>query len=202
VHHPEALFAIFLTLLAFSPAGESLSADALIRRRRERHADGSGRVAGRADTAMWPLKLIHVLLAMTYFSTGISKLLSGGLRWTNGYTLQIYTFSDAVDANRPLGIWLAGQHSLSVLVSVATILFELFFFVSLIFPRTAPFFFLGGILFHIGLFVTAGHPFFEHMFLNGLLLLFLDPEWFQARLDKLGSHVSRWRGEEHAQEPS
>ena len=78
VHHPEALFAIFLMLLPFSPAGERLSVDALLRRRR-------GRPAREAtDVAMWPLKLLHLLLAMTYFSTGITKLISGGLAWMNG----------------------------------------------------------------------------------------------------------------------
>ena len=202
VHHREALFAIFLTLLALSPAGESLSVDSLIRRRRERWVSGSMGVAGRADTAMWPLKLTHVLLAMTYFSTGITKLLSGGLRWINGYTLQIDLFSDAMARNRPLGIWLAGHHTLCVLLSVATILFELFFFVSLLLPRAAPFFFLSGMLFHTGLFITAGHPFFEHIFLNGLLLLFLDPEWFQTWLHKLDSRLSQWRGDGRAHQPS
>ena len=46
---------------------------------------------------MWPLKLAHVVLAMTYFSTGITKLLAGGLAWMNGYTLQTYVFIDGIN---------------------------------------------------------------------------------------------------------
>lgn len=179
VHHPEALFAIFLLALAFSPAGESLSVDALIRRRRTQAA-GTTPPETVSDTAIWPLKLAHVLLAMTYFSTGISKLLSGGLAWMNGYTLQNAIFSDAINRDIPIGIWLAHQHTLCVLLSVATIGFELFFFVSLLKPRVAPLFFAGGVLFHIGLFVTSGHPFFQHIVMNAMLLLFLDPERFPA----------------------
>jgi len=180
VHHTQALFAIFLMVLAFSPAGDSLSIDALIRRRR-------GRAAGLTDTAMWPLKLAHVLLAITYFSTGAAKLLAGGLGWMNGYTLQNYIFNTGINRDIPIGIWLAHQHTLCVLLSIATILFEVFFFVSLLVPRVAPLFFVGGILFHIGLYLIAGHPFFEHILLNVILLLFLDPEWFPARVNRLTS---------------
>lgn len=202
VHHPQALFAIFLILLPFSPAGESLSVDALIRRRRTRRVGDFAEGPGRADTAMWPLKLLHVLLALTYFSTGVSKLISGGLTWMNGYTLQNHIFSDAVARNIPLGIWLAQQHTLCVLLAVFTILFEVFYFVSIILPRTAPLFFIGGIFFHIGLYATSGHPFFQHIVMNALLLLFLDRDWFPARLNKLDALVSRWRTGAQAHQPS
>jgi Vitamin K-dependent gamma-carboxylase len=202
VHHPEALFAIFLMTLAFAPSGASLSLDALRHRHRARGTDRLAKPLERSEMAMWPLKLAHVLLAMTYFSTGISKLLSGGLAWMNGYTVQIYTFSDAITRNRPLGIWLAEQHTLGVLLGAFTILFELFFFVSLVLPRTAPFFFLSGILFHVGLFVTSGHPFYSHIVLNALLLVFLNPEWFSAQVNRFPAVGLRWRGPESARESS
>ena len=187
VHHTKALFAIFLMVLPFSPAGDSLSIDALIRRRRARVAGESAPAARLTDTAMWPLKLLHVLLAMTYFSTGITKLISGGLAWMNGYTLQNYIFNTAINRDIPLGLWLAHQHTLCILLGIGTILFETFFFVSILVPRAAPLFFVGGILFHVGLYVAAGHPFFEHIVMNALLLLFLDPEWFPAQVNRLTS---------------
>jgi hypothetical protein len=199
VHHTQALFAIFLMVLPFSPAGDTLSIDALIRRRRARAAGASAPNARLTDTAMWPLKLAHVLLALTYFSTGITKLFYGGLRWMNGYTLQTDVFTDAINRGLPLGIWLAHQHALCVLLSIGTILFETFFFVSILVPRVAPLFFVGGILFHIGLYVTSGHPFFEHMVMNALLLLFLDPEWFPAQVTKL---TSRRTAPEPARQPA
>lgn len=173
VHHPEAVFAIFLLALAFAPAGASLSVDALLRRRRGIEARDT------TDVAAWPLKLAHVLLSMTYFSTGATKLLSGGLSWMNGYTLQTYTFGDAIERNLPLGIWLGQQHTLAVLLSVFTIFFETFFFVSLFSRRAAPFFFLNGIFFQLGLYFAAGHPFFPHIVLLGLLLAFHEPLWWR-----------------------
>ena len=61
---------------------------------------------------------------------------------------------------------------------------------------------IGGIGFHIGLYATSGHPFFQHIVMNALLLLFLDREWFPDRLNKLAVLVSRWRMGEQAQQPS
>jgi hypothetical protein len=187
VHHTQVPFALFLLALTFSPAGDTLSIDSLLRRRRARAAGKPLPAAPRSDTAMWPLKLAHVILSMTYFSTGITKLLSGGLAWMNGYTLQNYVFTDGINRGIPVGIWLAHQHTLCVLLAIGTIAFETFYFVSLLVPRAARLFFAGGILFHIGLYVVSGHPFFEHIVMNAILLLFLDPEWFPALVNRITS---------------
>jgi hypothetical protein len=193
-HHTEALFCIFLMLLALAPSGERLSVDALIRRRRG-HASDASDASGMSDMAIWPLKVVHVLLAMTYFSAGMSKLIHSGTRWLNGYTLQGHTFGDALERGHPLGIWLAGQHDLAVALSVFTILLELFFFVSLFLPRLAPLFFLGALGFQVGLYVAAGYDFFQHMVLLTLLLFFLYPQWWRRWLDKpnLAESVPAWR---------
>jgi uncharacterized membrane protein YphA (DoxX/SURF4 family) len=191
-HHPEALLAIFLLLLACAPSGQRLSLDALIRRRVL--SNGATGLPNRLETAMWPLRLTHVLLALTYFSTGMSKLIEGGLEWMNGYTLQSYTFQDAVNRKLELGLWLAQHHELAIALSIFTILFETFFFVSLLVPRIAPLFFVTGVFFHLGLFATGGHPFFPHIVLLLLLLFFLDPQWWRSRVNKyLGAYHPSWR---------
>jgi hypothetical protein len=180
-HHESAVFCIFLLLLAFAPAGNRLSIDALIRRRRNITTPDV------VDTGIWPLKVAHVLLALTYFTAGIAKVVVGGPQWVNGYTLQNYILSDAIPRGFPFGVWLAQQHTLCVALSVFTLLFELFFFLSLIFPRTAPFFLLNGIAFHIGLYLAAGHDFFSHMVLMFLLLVFVQPDWLR---EWLSHHVA------------
>ncbi len=181
-HHTEALFCIFLMLLAFAPSGKRLSVDAFIRRRRA--AIGVSVASGESDMAIWPLKVMHVLLALTYFSAGMSKVLHSGVRWLNGYTLQGHTFGDALERGHPLGIWLAQQHNLAVALSVFTILLEVFFFVSLFTPRLAPLFFGGALAFQAGLYAAAGYDFFQHMVLLTLLLFFLYPDWWRRRLGK------------------
>jgi hypothetical protein len=193
-HHTQALFCIFLMLLALAPSGERLSVDAVIRRRR-RHASDALDASGMSDMAIWPLKLAHVLLAMTYFSVGMSKLLHSGLRWLNGYTLQGHTFGDALERGHPLGIWLARQHDMAVALSFLTILLEVFFFVSLFLPRLAPLFFFGALMFQVGLYLAAGYDFFQHMVLLTLLLFFLYPEWWRRWLESpsMAANVPAWR---------
>jgi HTTM domain len=194
VHHREALYFFFVLALAFSPAGDRLSVDALIRRFRARRTASPEVDKSESDLAMWPLRLLHVLLAMTYFSTGATKLLAGGLQWMNGYTLQFAIFKNAISraAFPPLGLWMAQHFTLCILVSIGTILFETFFFVSLFLPRLAPFFFAGGVLFHVMLYLTSGHPFFEHMLLNATLLICYDPVRFNTQWQRIAS-VFRFR---------
>jgi len=177
-HHTEALFCIFLLLLALAPSGARLSIDALLRRRRGEVPDADG----LSEMAIWPLKVMHVLFALTYFSAGMSKLMHSGARWLNGYTLRGHTFGDALERGHPVGIWLSQQQELAVALSVFTIVLEVFFFVSLFIPRFAPLFILAALGFQIGLYVSAGYDFFQHMVLLVLLLLFLRPEWWQRRL--------------------
>ena len=93
----------------------------------------------------------------------------------------------AVPRTHRLGLWMAQQHTLCIFVSIATILFETFFFVSLFLPRLAPFFFAGGVFFHLMLYLTSGHPFFEHMPSNATLLSCYDPVRFDALWQRIAS---------------
>ena len=179
-HHTEALFCIFLLLLALAPSGDRLSVDARIRRRRGRMREADG----LSEMAIWPLKVMHVLFALTYFSAGMSKLLHSGTRWLNGYTLRGHTFGDARARGPPLGRWRAQPHARAVALSVFTILLEVFFFVSLFLPRFAPLFIAAALAFQVGLYVSAGYDFFQHIVLLTLLLFFLWPEWWQSRLGR------------------
>lgn len=195
VHHREAPYALFMMALPFAPSGARLSVDALLRRRR-----GLPPVL-TSDLARWPLRFGHVVLTMTYFSTGATKLLSGGLRWMNGYTLQNYVLSDAIDRHIPLGLWVAQHYWLCVALSIGTVLFELFYFVSLLLPRVAPLFFLGAIFFHIGLYFVAGHPFYQFILLNLIMLLFLDPERVPGLLRRIDVALLRPGPEREVPQP-
>ncbi|MDQ3208813.1 MAG: hypothetical protein M3Q37_09435 [Gemmatimonadota bacterium] len=131
---------------------------------------------------------------MTYLSTGVSKLVEGGLQWMNGYTLQAYTSADALNRGIPFGLWLAQQHSLAIVLSVFTILFETFFFVSILVPWTAPLFLLNGIGFQLGLYAAAGHGFFEHIVMLIVLLVRTPSRWLRAYVERLIPGRIGWRG--------
>ncbi len=184
VHHPEAVFSILLLLLAFAPVGDRLSVDALLRRQVARRSGRPLDESGESDVAIWPLKVAHVLIALTYLSTGLTKLVFGGLAWMNGYTLQAYLLADGLRRNLPLGLWVAQHRTLCVLLSIGTVIFELLFFVSLFLPRKAPYFFLGGLVFQLGLLLTAGHKFYPHMVVLVMLLFFLQTEWWLVPLKR------------------
>jgi hypothetical protein len=94
-----------------------------------------------------------------------------------------------------VGIWLGQHYTVCVLLSIFTIAFESLFFLSLFFPRVAPLFFLNGIFFQIGLFASAGHPFFQHIVLLTLLLFFINPRWWQTLVDKSRNRSSRSKAE-------
>jgi uncharacterized membrane protein YphA (DoxX/SURF4 family) len=188
-HHSEAILCMFLMFLAFSPSGGRFSVDAFVRQRRNRL--NTTPALEEVETAIWPLKLAQVLLALAYFSTGLAKVLYGGISWMNGYTLQQSILGNAVLVGSSLGIWLAQQHAICILLSIVTIFFELFFFIALIVPWTAPFFVIGGIFFHTGIYLTMGAPFFQHI---ALYVVFIDfhrilssPQWTRilARWDLL-----------------
>jgi hypothetical protein len=181
-HHPEAILCMFLMMLAFAPSGQCLSLDAVIRRWRD--MQGAQPLETKwLETAVWPLRLTQVLLSLAYFSTGLVKMVYGGLEWLNGYTLQQSIFRDAVRGQHELGIWLAQQHELCWLLSFGVVFFELFFFVSVLWPRTAWLWIIGGSLMHIGIFVTMGAPFFQHIVLYVVFLNF--EAWRRPRASQL-----------------
>ena len=184
-HHPEAILCILLMLFAFSPSGRCLSVDSLIRRLGRRPRENSeGEWSEKIPTAMWPLKLTQVLLAFAYVSTGFAKVVFGGFQWVNGYTLQQYVLSSAVKRALPLGKWLAQQHGLCVWLSIGVILFEVFFILALIFPRSLPYFLVGGLLMHGGILLTEGSPFFQYIVLYAV---FMDFDWLVPALRRRGS---------------
>ena len=74
VHHSEAMFAFFLLSLSLSPCSEDLSLDAWRKRRAGRPP------AETSPLARWPFALAHLLLAMVYLSTGLTKVVFGGLQ--------------------------------------------------------------------------------------------------------------------------
>jgi hypothetical protein len=175
VHHSEALFALLLMSLALSPCNEDLSLDAWRKRRAGRPPQEM------SPLARWPFALSHLLLAMVYFSTGITKLMFGGLRWMNGYTLQARTLQDALGRDIPLGIWLAQQHELSIMLSIGTVIFELGFATSLFLPRWRTAFFAAALAFHVGLHFVAGHGFFGHMMVVLILLVCYGSPWLRPQ---------------------
>jgi predicted DCC family thiol-disulfide oxidoreductase YuxK/uncharacterized membrane protein YphA (DoxX/SURF4 family) len=166
-HHPEAILLLTLSILALSPAGGVLSLDDLIKRRREavrnrrfEEANISGQIG---VFSRWPLLLIQWLFALVYMSSAYSKLANAGLDWINGYTLQYDLAMDGMRRGIPLGQWASQFHLFAQLGSTVVLLFQLTFFIVLIFPVLAILYLPVGVTFHSLVYLLLRAPFFIWM---------------------------------------
>jgi hypothetical protein len=179
VHHPDAIVALSLWALALSPCGAVLSIDAARRRAasgKEAASVASGTADGSSPFAGWPFRFVPLFTAMAYFLAGACKLwLGGGTGWLNGDTLRYYL----AQAHMDLGMRLAEHHFLTQLMSISTVMFELGFWLVLVFPSIAWVFALYGLAFHIG----SIHLMNVHFFPFPLAYVFLfDWERMEAKL--------------------
>jgi hypothetical protein len=177
-HHPEAILCIFLMTLALSPSGRRLSIDAWLQRNRP-GADILQSSSEKLFTAMWPLRLTQILFGFAYVSTGLAKLILGGLAWMNGYTLQNIILGSAIRRDLAVGVWLSQQHTLCMFLSIGVVLFETFFFLALLFPRSMPYFIFGGMMMHLGIMVAEGSHFLQYIV---LYVVFVDFDKAFARV--------------------
>jgi hypothetical protein len=120
--------------------------------------------------ALWPLRLVQWMFALTYFAAGVEKLVNGGLGWLKGTTLAYYFAIDALHRGHPLGVWLAERADWLPPVALASLLFELTFPLALLVPGLAIWFVAFGLPFHLGVYIIHGPPFFEHMALYAVFL--------------------------------
>ena len=175
-HHPEALLAIALCLLAISPCGRRLSVDAWL----------AGRAEEKSEFAGWPLRVIQLLFALIYFNAAWSKFARSGLDWLNGYTLQYHMLQGAERWGSALGLWLGHQQTLLELLSWGAFAFEATFFVVLIVPALALLYVPIGAVMHTVIYFTLGAPFFHYIALYAVFV-----PWSRL-LDRVGLLRRQW----------
>jgi hypothetical protein len=76
-HHSDAILLLTLCVLAFSRCGDSWSLDRMLATRR-------GGPTGSRDASSeytWPIHLVWALMAIVFFSAGVSKVRESGLDW-------------------------------------------------------------------------------------------------------------------------
>ena len=181
VHHPEAIYAIMLWVLAIAPSGEALSGDGL--RRRIDRALGGMRFEPitaadeLSDYARWPLRVGQWLLVLAYLSAGLSKLTNGGLAWFNGYTLVYYLVQDGVRWGNETVLTLARYPALCGAISIWATLFELTFAIPVLVPRLVWPYVLTGVAMHTGIYLLQRAPFFTFIALYIVFLESLRATW-------------------------
>jgi len=177
-HHVRAAVIIALGLFALAPSGRRLSVDALIGWWKPAWAsfwnwrvDGDGSNAAESVYAGWPLRVTGWILGVVYLSAAVSKVsFERGLDWLNGFALQRALLQDGLRWGSELGVWLAHQHELAVLMSWGTVLFEGTFFLLMIVPRLRWIYLPAGVALHVGIYVTMRAPFWSFLFLYSALI--------------------------------
>ncbi len=108
----------------------------------------------------WPLLAARAVLAITYLGAAYSKLDDSGLKWLDGYNLQtIFLEKYATLPGLGLGLEIAQHHTLCLLLSIGTLVFELGFVTVLLWPRRHPArwaYVVSGIAFHTSTWAMMG----------------------------------------------
>lgn len=170
IHHSEEIFIFAMSALALSPCGKVLSLDELLARIRAAKRKGefqrNGAEERESEYALWPIRLVQVLIALIYFNAGFWKLKLAGLSWMDGVTLQFHLIRHyflgqyVID----LGLMISKSPIILKILSVFTLVWELGFPIILIFPKLAWIWLPMGLFFHIGTGFTMDTWFFHVWF--------------------------------------
>jgi hypothetical protein len=159
MHHPEAIMAIALLALAFSPSGKVLSLDALVGDRVRSGARTVGLLHYAGTYAFWPIAFLRWFFPLMYLSAVVAKVSRSGLEWANGFTLQYALIQDGYRHDSELAIWLSQFHEFIKVTEWLVLLFQATFFLILFFPRLKWIYLPVGICFHLGIWFTMKAPF-------------------------------------------
>jgi hypothetical protein len=175
VHHGEALLLVALAACAASRCDAVLAW-------RWPWGRSSAPVTPAAPLPGWPLQLVRVQVALTYWLAGYAKLVLGGPGWADGATLQFYLLL----RGEPLGAWVAQSPELCRLLAALSLVWELAFPLVLGWPRLGWLFVPAGVVFHLASqrLLAVG---FAHFL--PFLVLFLDPR----ALVRLQRALTWWR---------
>lgn len=201
IDHGTTLPSLVLLVIAFSPGVTQLSVDSLIAyiRKKGFTRPPTLNLFG-GSFPVWPAKLILVVMALAYFTSGLSKVRFGGITWMDGQTLTTYlsepqpddyfaaqrnapdslkwkdgvgleSFIYGTGQSTPLGRFLAGIPAVMMFLSTVSVIWEITFPVVLIFRRLLPLYLLMGIAFHVSIMATLSlYSFYSYILCYALFV--------------------------------
>jgi uncharacterized membrane protein YphA (DoxX/SURF4 family) len=187
-NHDEMPVVYILLVLAFVPCGDAFSLDSLRGSRRAR--------AGGSWVYGYPILLARLLLAWSYFTSGLIKLRVAGLGYFSADNLPALAVSNSLDNMHDTqfraGLWLPQFREYTPPLVALAVLWELLFPLAVWFPRARVVILAAGILFHLGTLVFMNIFFPYHL---AMYLVFVDWPRVVRRAREL---LSRYK----AREPS
>jgi hypothetical protein len=166
-NHDEMPAAYILTVLAFTPCGDAFSLDALRGVRGAR--PGGSCVYG------YPILLMRLLLAWSYFTSALIKLRVAGLGYFGADNLPALAVSNSLDNMHDTqfraGLWLPQYREYTPPLVALVLLWELLFPLAVWFPRARVVILTAGVFFHLGTLIFMNIYFPYHL---AMYLVFVD----------------------------
>jgi hypothetical protein len=175
-NHDEMVAVYALVVLAFAPCGDRVTA---------------GRARGEAGRAGWvygyPVLLIRLLVAWTYFSSALIKLRVAGLGYFNADNLPalavFHSLDNLHDTQYRLAFELTRYRDYTTPLVAVVLLWELLFPLAVFLPRTRPWLLGFGVLFHVSAVFTMNVFFPYHL---AMYLAFVDWQAVAERIKRRG----------------
>ena len=180
-NHDEMPAVFVLFVLAFAPCGDAFSLDSLRARR------GGVREARGSDAVVYgyPVLLMRLLLAWSYFSSALIKLRVAGPGYfgaDNLPTLAVVNSLDNLhDTHFRAAFWLTQYREYTPYFVALVLIWELAFPLAVFSRRARPFILAAGVAFHLGTLVFMNIFFPYHL---ALYVVFLDLPALARRLRK------------------
>ena len=181
-NHDEMLAVYYLALLAFTPCGDDFSID---------HRLKETRTERPVFAYAYPILLMQLLMAWTYFSSALIKLRVGGLKYFSSDNLPalaiFHSLDNLHDTHFKLAFWLPHVKAYLPFAVALVLLWELLFPLA-IFWRRVRWWMLGfGIVFHLATLIFM-NIFFPHQL--AMYLIFVDWDRWKERLSD--KKVTSW----------
>lgn len=171
-NHDEMPAACVLVVLAFTPCGDAFSLDALLRRRRGGASAGEpGRDALRYG---YPVLLMRLMLAWSYFSSALVKLRVAGLGYLSADNLPtlavVNSLDNLHDTQFRVGLWLPAWREWTPPLVALVLLWELSFPLAVFSRRARVVVLSAGVAFHLGTLFALNLFFPYHLALYALFV--------------------------------
>ena len=145
----------------------------------------------------WVYALSLYYLCVTYTLSGLTKLLSNGLAWANGTSLQLWILLWGDVSAYPAQVLLGDRH-LAEVAQAATVFFESVAVLGLFYPQWRRVIGAGLLGFHLASETVFHYRFYPNIFAIAAILLFY-PTWSRGRLYRAretahGSTIGRFSG--------
>ena len=182
-NHDEMLAVYYLAVLAFTPCGDAFSLDSRIAKaRRERPAFAYA----------YPILLMQLLMAWSYFSSALIKVRVAGLKYLSADNLPalaiFHSLDNLHDTHFHLAFWLPQFKTWLPLAVALVLIWELAFPLA-VFWRRVRWWILGfGIVFHLSTMFLMNIFFPHHL---AMYLIFIDWDQFRHRFGPAEKRTSQ-----------